>query len=152
MPVRDRCPHFIHTIRGSPSSARVRVYQRMEARVRLYIWNHLGLSCLFCHAHAHAHTHTPKTQVKRAIRGCECWWRTRHEPKGGVELGLGQDGTFQAVEMTGNELADYIHPLDQEEVKQLLSIQPGELTNPGESGSAEETGELTVHTHTHKFT
>ncbi|VDP70182.1 unnamed protein product, partial [Echinostoma caproni] len=33
------------------------------------------------------------------------------------------------VEMTGNELAEYLHPLDHEELKQLLTIHPNELTD-----------------------
>ncbi|GAA50744.1 single-minded protein [Clonorchis sinensis] len=42
-----------------------------------------------------------------------------------VLLGLSQ------VEMTGNEMIEYLHPLDHEELKQLLTIHPSELATNG---------------------
>ncbi|CAH8870775.1 unnamed protein product [Trichobilharzia szidati] len=45
-----------------------------------------------------------------------------------VLLGLSQ------VEMTGNEITEYLHPLDHEELKQILTIHPSEIAaNAGQS-------------------
>ncbi|CAL8088352.1 unnamed protein product [Calicophoron daubneyi] len=44
-----------------------------------------------------------------------------------VLLGLSQ------VEMTGNEMAEYLHPLDHEELKQLLIVHPSELAVHGKN-------------------
>ncbi|VDL91904.1 unnamed protein product [Schistocephalus solidus] len=45
-----------------------------------------------------------------------------------VILGLSQ------VEMTGNDLAEYLHPLDVEDMRQALTLHPTELPPPNDAG------------------
>lgn len=42
---------------------------------------------------------------------------------------------YSKVEMTGNEMTEYLHPLDHDELKQILTVHPSEIAaNSGQSG------------------